>query len=185
MHKRQSAALFAGTPAIKVVGSGRIDILQVTTPQQFSEIRQLFSEYFEWIRADLHLDMSYQNVQAELAALPGYYAPPRGRLLLARTGDAAAACVALRPMKDEGACELKRMYVRPPYRGQGLGRTLGERIIAEAKQIGYRLMRLDTHESLTNAITLYTSLGFHHRSAYFDVPPDVLSWCVFMEMPLG
>lgn len=161
-----------------------MDIVPVTTPDQLAEIRQLFAEYFEWIRTDLHIGMGYQGVQAELAALPGYFTPPQGRLFLAVNAARSAGCVALRPMKDERVGELKRMYVRPEYRGQGLGRLLGQRIIDEARTIGYHTLRLDTADSLATARRLYTSLGFHERDAYYEVPPDVLRWTIFMEMSL-
>jgi putative acetyltransferase len=161
-----------------------IDIVQASSPEQMDAIRQLFVEYFEWIRVDLGIDMSYQGVEAELAALPGYFAPPRGRLLLALDDAQAAGCIALRPMED-GACEMKRMYVRPAFRQQGLGRSLGQAVIDEARAAGYRLMRLDTADSLITARRLYSSLGFHEVGPYYQVPPDVLRWTVFMEMPLA
>jgi putative acetyltransferase len=161
-----------------------IEIVQASSAEQIDAVRQLFSEYFEWIRADLRIDLGYQNIEAELAALPGYFTPPSGRLLLAKDGGLAAGCVALRPM-EEGACEMKRMYVRPAYRQQGLGRLLGQAVIDEAKVAGYRLIRLDTKDSLTTARRLYTSLGFHEVCPYYQVPPDVLRWTIFMEMPLA
>jgi putative acetyltransferase len=97
-----------------------VEIVDVETPQHLEHIRQLFREYFRWVEDDLGFDIGYQGVEAELAALPGYYAPPKGCLLLALDGSEAAGCVALRPMED-GACELKRMYVRSGHRGQGSG----------------------------------------------------------------
>ena len=160
-----------------------MEIVPAESPEQLQQISELFSEYFLWIATDLKLDMGYQKVQQELQSLPGYYAPPKGRLLLLRDHFQPAGCVALRPMQD-GACELKRMYVRPAYRGRGLGRALGERVIAEARHIGYPCMRLDTASVLINAITLYTSLGFCTVEPYYEVPPDVLLWSVFMEMQL-
>jgi len=161
-----------------------LDIVQVETLEHLDNIRQLFGEYFEWIRVDLGLDMGFQGVQAELMALPGKCAPPTGRLLLAVDGTQAAGCVAIRPM-EEGACELKRMYIRPPYRGRGLGRALGQKAIDEARAMGYRLIRLDTHEDLDVARGLYASLGFRETGPYYDVPPDALRWTIFMEMPLA
>jgi GNAT superfamily N-acetyltransferase len=132
---------------------------------------------------DLGIDLGYQGVQAELASLPGYYAPPRGRLLLASDGVEAAGCVALRPI-EEGACELKRMYVRPKYRGQGLGKALGQATIAEARQIGYRLIRLDTADFLSTARWIYSSLGFREANPYYEAPPEVRHVVIFMEMEL-
>jgi putative acetyltransferase len=160
-----------------------MDIVHVLSPEHLAQFRELMYEYFGWVKTDLHIDLSYQGVQSELAALPGYYAPPKGRLLLALDGDNPAGCVALRPMQ-QNICELKRMYVRPAYRGQGLGRMLGNAVIEEAKLIGYQTIRLDTADSLTTARRLYSSLGFRERSAYYDVPADVLRWTVFMEMPV-
>ena len=158
-------------------------IIRVETPEHLESMRGLFKEYFQWVHDDLGIDLGYQGIAAELAALPGYYVPPKGRLLIALDGAQAAGCVALRPM-EEGVCELKRMYVKPGYRNQGLGRALGQQAIDEARQIGYRLIRLDTAESLTTARKLYASLGFRERTPYYEVPPDVLRWTVFMEMPL-
>ena len=161
-----------------------MQIIQVETPEHLESIRELFREYFQFICDYLGVDLGYQGVAAELAALPGYYAPPRGRLLIALDGEQPAGCVALRAMEGD-ACEIKRMYVKPAYQGQGLGRALGERVIEEARQIGYKLIRLDTAERLTAARQLYTSLGFCERAPYYQVPPDVLRQTVFMEMSLA
>ena len=160
-----------------------MEIIQAETAQHLQIIRDLFQEYFQWVHDGLGIDLGYQHVAAELAALPGYFAPPQGRLVLALEGAEPAGCVALRPMSD-GACELKRMYVRPRFRGQGVGKALGQRMIDDARAIGYALIRLDTADSLTTARGLYTALGFRERSAYYEVPPDVLRWTIFMEMAL-
>jgi GNAT superfamily N-acetyltransferase len=114
-------------------------ICQAVTPEQIGLARTLFEEYAAW----LGIDLSFQGFAAELAGLPGFYVPPRGRLLLALARSEAAGCVALRPLA-EGVCEMKRLFVRSGFRGQGIGRRLGERIVAEARTIGYRTMRLDT-----------------------------------------
>jgi GNAT superfamily N-acetyltransferase len=136
----------------------------------------LFEEYAAWIG----LDLSFQGFAAELASLPGPYVPPRGRLLLALAGGEAAGCVALRPL-DSGVCEMKRLYVRPPFRGQGLGKLLAERIVEEARAIGYLKMKLDTLPFMQPAIRLYESLGFSSCTAYYATPlPDT----VFMELRL-
>jgi len=110
----------------------------------------------------------------ELATLPGAYSPPHGRLLLARQGAEVAGCVALRPLEAD-RCEMKRLYLRPPFRGQGIGRDLAEAIIAEARAIGYRSICLDTLASMDAARAMYASLGFRAIPAYYDNPlPGVL-----------
>ncbi|PYN38672.1 MAG: GNAT family N-acetyltransferase, partial [Candidatus Rokuibacteriota bacterium] len=105
-----------------------MEITQAVTPEQIVEARTLFREY----ERSLGIDLCFQGFEQELAGLPGAYAPPRGRLLLAVDGGAPAGCVALRPLED-AVCEMKRLYVRPPYRGRRAGRRLAERVIAEAR----------------------------------------------------
>jgi len=121
------------------------------------EIRTMLREYAAW----LEVDLCFQNFDQELAELPGEYQPPRGCLLVAE----GAGCVALRPIDDE-ICEMKRLYVRPEHRGSGLGRQLVLAIIAEARGIGYRRMRLDTMPKMDGAQRLYASLGFREIAAY-------------------
>lgn len=118
-----------------------MQIAQASTPDEIALVRALFEEY----AASLEIDLSFQGFEDELAHLPGVYAPPRGRLLLARNGDKVSGCAALRPL-DETVCELKRMYIRPAFRGQGVGRGLGEAIVTAARTIGYSKIRLDTLE---------------------------------------
>jgi GNAT superfamily N-acetyltransferase len=130
-----------------------------------ADCRALFEEY----QRGLGVDLCFQGFAAELAGLPGEYAPPRGRLLLARDGAAAVGCVALRPLGAHD-CEMKRMFVRPSHRGGGLGRALALRIVAEARALGYRSMKLDTLPRLAAALALYESLGFAATARYNDNP---------------
>jgi GNAT superfamily N-acetyltransferase len=153
-----------------------MQISQATTTEQISTIRVLFQEYAAWLQVDL----CFQGFAQELPTLPGSYAPPLGRLLLATAPEGPAGCVALRPIGD-AECEMKRLFVRPAYRRHGLGRTLAERLIAEAQEIGYSTMRLDTLAFMRDAIRLYEALGFVRRSAYYDTP---LQETVFMEHKL-
>ncbi|MGE0700059.1 MAG: GNAT family N-acetyltransferase [Hyphomicrobiaceae bacterium] len=118
----------------------------------------------------LPVDLAYQGFEAELAALPGSYAPPDGALLLARGADGkAAGCVALRPLVA-GVCEMKRLYVVPEARGSGLGRRLGEAMLDEAHRLGYGEIRLDTLPTMTEAAILYRRLGFVPCAPYYDTP---------------
>lgn len=131
------------------------------------DVRSLMEAY----AAALGVDLSYQGFAAELVALPGPYAPPRGALLLARGNDGrAVGCVALRPMLEAGCCEMKRLYVGDAARGTGLGRRLAEAIMAEGARLGYREMRLDTLPGMTEAIALYRSLGFAAVAPYYQTP---------------
>ncbi|MDB6067366.1 MAG: GCN5-related N-acetyltransferase [Pedosphaera sp.] len=151
-------------------------IQQATTQEEIAQARALFEEYAIW----LSVDLCFQGFSAELAGLPGYYAPPRGRLLLALLDKEPAGCVALRPL-SESACEMKRLFVRPAFRRRGAGRELSERIIAEAKAIGYSTMRLDTLPTIREALRLYETLGFARCAAYYDTP---LPETIFLELQL-
>jgi putative acetyltransferase len=151
-------------------------ICQANTREHVALSSALFEEYAAW----LGIDLSFQGFSAELAGLPGLYAPPAGRLLLAMSNGGAAGCAALRPLGN-GVCEMKRLYVRELYRGQGIGTLLSERIVEEARAIGYQTMRLDTLASMLAAIRLYETLGFARCVAYYVTP---LADTVFMELQL-
>jgi ribosomal protein S18 acetylase RimI-like enzyme len=138
-----------------------LQITSVESPQDLEAIRELFVEY----AAALGIDLSFQNFDQELAELPGEYAPPAGRLLLAIVDHQIAGCVALRKITDE-ICEMKRLYVRAAFRGQAIGKQLAMAVIAEAQTIGYRCMRLDTLPAMQPAMRLYESLGFKDIAPY-------------------
>ena len=143
----------------------RIEIVAAANPGEIEQVRSLFQAYAAWLDVDLCL----QDFGRELAALPGSYAPPRGRLLLARAGGEAAGCVGLRPL-DHDRCEMKRLWVEPGFAGRGIGRRLAETIVAAGRALGYRAMRLDTLPDRQKAARhLYRSLGFREIT---DHPPE-------------
>jgi GNAT superfamily N-acetyltransferase len=141
-----------------------------------AEARALFEEYAAWLKVDL----CFQGFAEELATLPGAYAPPRGRLLLAGPPGGAVGCIALRPLSLPGipegtAGEVKRLYVRPAARGSGLGARLVATLIAQARAIGYRELKLDTLAFMREAQALYVRFGFAECSPYYHNPlPDTV-----------
>src|SRR5437870_2653641 len=153
------------------------ELIRATSPVQIDQARELFKEYAAW----LEIDLCFQNFEKELAELPGDYAPPDGRLLLAYDDGELAGCVALRKI-DEDICEMKRLFLRDRFRGKGLGRSLIDAIISEAKQIGYERMRLDTlPPKMNDAIALYRRYGFKEIEPYYNNP---VPGAKFMEMNL-
>lgn len=137
--------------------------------QDLAAVADLFAGY----AASLPVDLGYQDFAAELAGLPGKYAPPAGELLLARdAAGAALGCVALRPLPADGACEMKRLFLAPAARGLGLGRALAGAIVEAARARGYRELRLDTLPGMTAALALYEQMGFRRIAPYYAPTPD-------------
>lgn len=144
-----------------------LTITPVQTECDLDDVRALFRDY----AASLDVDLALQGFNAELAILPGKYAPPGGALLLARDENGRAlGCIGLRPLDRPGACEIKRLYVRPEGRGTGAGRALTREVIASAAAAGYREILLDTLPQMTAAIALYRALGFEEVPAYWNSP---------------
>jgi len=152
-------------------------LTQAESPAQVAQARELFLEYAQ----SLGFSLCFQNFDKELADLPGDYAPPDGRLLLAEHEGQLAGCVALHKLSAE-ICEMKRLYLRPQFRGKGLGRALADRIIAEARAVGYRRMRLDTVEPvMKDAVAMYRKLGFREIDPYRENPN---AGTLYMELQL-
>lgn len=141
------------------------ELLEALSAADVAACKELFVEY----QQALGVSLCFQGFEAELASLPGDYAPPRGRLILALHRGLPAGCVALRPLSHRDA-EMKRLYVRPAHRGAGLGRMLASRIIEAARAIGYETVKLDTLPQMQAAQRMYESLGFRDTAAYNDNP---------------
>lgn len=157
--------------------SQRFTISQVECEDQINTVQQLFEEY----AAGIGISLCFQNFDQELATLPGKYAPPTGRLLLAYGDGELAGCIAMRAV-DDSRCEMKRLFVRPAFRGTGLGRFLVEAIIKEARGIGYKSMLLDTLPGrMDSAIALYRKIGFQEIEPYYENPVENAK---FMELTL-
>lgn len=154
-----------------------LTILQAETSGQIEEARTLFREYEAW----LGMDLCFQGFEQELRDLPGKYAQPEGRLLLAYWDERLAGCIALRKLED-GVCEMKRLFVRDGFRGKAIGVSLIEEVIAEAHKAGYAKMRLDTFPpKMGKAVSIYESHGFQSIPAYYHNPHEEV---LFMELKL-
>lgn len=155
-----------------------LTIKQAESGAQIAQVRELFLEYAK----SLGFSLCFQSFDLELAGLPGDYAPPAGRLLLAEYEGQLAGCVALHRLAPE-ICEMKRLYLRPAFRGKGLGRRLAEIIISEARGIGYQRLRLDTVEPvMKDAVALYRILGFREIAPYRANP---IEGALYMELVLS
>lgn len=152
------------------------DIIQAETPEQMDEARRIFTEYENW----LGVSLCFQGFDEEMAGLPGKYAPPEGRLLFAIENDQVAGCVASRRLDDE-TCEMKRLFVRPEFQGLGLGSSLIDNLITEARASGYKKMRLDSWiPRMGKAIEMYRRHGFYEIEPYNENPYEM----IFMERVL-
>ena len=155
-----------------------LTIVQAETAAQVATAREMIEEYAAW----LEFKLCFQGYEEEIQSLPGKYAPPAGRLLLALWDGRPAGVIALRPLEEPGVCEMKRLYVRPEFRGHQIGRVLAEWIIREAAEIGYSRMRLDTISGkMDSAIAMYRTLGFAEISPYYKTP---VGETLFMELAL-
>src|ERR1700730_12749504 len=163
-------------PSVPSVVKG-FTFAQAESAVQIAQARELFLEYAQ----SLGFSLCFQSFDKELAGLPGDYAPPEGRLLLEECGDHLAGCVALHKLESE-ICEMKRLYLRAQFRGKGMGRALAEAVIAEARGIGYRKIRLDTIEPvMKDAVALYRRLGFREIEPYRPTPVE---GAMYMQLEL-
>jgi len=168
--------ILQASPSVTSVAKS-FSIAPANTVEEIARIRELYVEYSQ----SLGFSLCFQSFDKELAGLPGDYSPPGGRLLLGTYDGAPAGCVALHKLAP-GICEMKRLFVRPQFRGKGLGRVLAERIIADARQIGYQQLRLDTVEPMMRtAVAMYRQLGFREIAPYRENP---IEGALYMELQL-
>jgi len=155
------------------------EIVEATTAQQIEQVRHLFLEY----REQLPIEYCFRSFDSEVAALPGEYSVPKGILLLATVVGQPAGCVGLRPFPRAGTCEMKRLYVRPAFRGGRLGRELAERAVEQARRLGYSSMRLDSYRS-----TMQAAIALYHKLGFREVGPEPLppvEGLIYMELSLN
>jgi GNAT superfamily N-acetyltransferase len=167
-----------------------VTLVQAATGSEIQELQALFVEYFDFLRSDVDTTVddlddvpALRGYRDEIAGLPGPYALPEGLLLLAQYEGESAGCGAFINIGD-GRCELKRLWVRPSFRGKKVGRALVESLINEARQAGYGAMVLNTVDILTEAQSLYRSLGFEATAAYYDSADDAMPYEIFMRLDL-
>lgn len=165
-------------------------IVQAETADHIRQVQTLFAEYFDYLRAEVDTTLDdlddvppLAGYREEMAGLPGKYAPPEGRLLLALADGEVAGCVAFYRFGDD-TCELKRLWTRPQYRGRKIGRALVETAIREARRAGYAAIVLSTVSVMEGALALYRALGFQPTAPYFDGPPEVMAREVFLRLDL-
>ena len=167
-----------------------ITVVQVETEAQIHYAQELFEEYFDFLRTDVDKVDDLNDVpplagyREEIADLPGKYAPPEGRLLLAYADGEPAGCVAFYKLAD-GVCEVKRLWAHPQFRGRKVGRTLVETLVDEAREAGYRTILLSTASVLKEAQSLYASVGFQITEPFFEMPPEMLENELFMRLELS
>ncbi len=150
------------------------EIVEATTAEQIEQVRQLFRQY------QAELPPQLRSFDSELSALPGVYAPPAGKLLLATVSGQPVGCVGIRPFPRPATCEMKRLYVRPLFRGGKLGQELAQRVLQEARALGYQRLRLDTHPpTMQAALRMYRNLGFQEIS-----PANPVEGLLYMELSL-
>ncbi|HZQ19752.1 MAG TPA: GNAT family N-acetyltransferase [Terriglobales bacterium] len=173
----QKQGLHSVWPPSAISAVNVLEFLEAESEAQIARVRELFMEYAQ----SLGFSLCFQGFDQELASLPGDYAPPEGRLILAVSYAQPAGCVALHKITPE-ICEMKRLYLRPQFRGKGLGRELAEKIIAEARWIGYKKLRLDTVEPrMQKAVAVYRQLGFYEIPPY---RPNPIEGALYMELQL-
>jgi len=163
-----------------------VTVEHATTSTQISAVQELMREYLQWVfdtYSGAEDAPTFNEWEAEVQSLPGIYAPPQGRLLLATVNDQPAGCVALK-FKDETTGELKRMYVRPTFRGQNIGLRLGEKLVEEARTIGYKKVYLDSHGTMKSAHKVYEKVGFKYIAPPAEFPKELHAIIVFMECEL-